>query len=133
MAETEQSQGNQTSANPYAAPPTAPVREPVPRDVVDFGPIIRRWEKLRLIYNAILSVEVLLLCVVTVPQNLVDIGFWVATMAGAVGANICFTFGPAVEGYCTFLRIWHSSFTLLLFLAGLFLAMMLAYTCVVNF
>ncbi len=92
----------------------------------NFGTIIRRWERLRLMYNAFLTIVVLLLTIVFFPTLLGDFRFWLCLVAGASIANLCFFTGPAIEGYGTHFRLWQPAFTIVLFLAGLGLATLLA-------
>ena len=117
-------------ANPYVAT-TAKLSDTHFR--VDFGPIIRRWEQLRWLYNAILIGLVLLMTVVGFPQHMVDPAYWVLVVFGGVLANVCFLTGPAIEGYGTYFDFWNPRMTLLLFLAGLGLTAILAMGSIAGF
>jgi hypothetical protein len=57
---------------------------------VDFGLIIRRWERLHLYYNALLTAVVLLLTILVFPRHLVDLRFWASVVFDAIIANRCF-------------------------------------------
>jgi hypothetical protein len=119
------------ASNPYA-PPGAEGAARAPA-VVDFGEIVRRWELLRIRYNAVLIALVLLLVVIFFPERFSIARFWVQVFGGAVIANLCFTAGPTVEGYGRFLfRTWLDSMTVLLFLAGTCFAALLAVFCVLT-
>src|SRR5947208_1713621 len=111
---------NPANLNPYAAPSAAASwssDESPWTDRVDFTAIIRRWEKLRLIYNATLVLLVLLLVVIVFPERLANLVFWFEVLVGAVIANLCYLAGPTLEGYGRYFGIWANFMTLLLFLA----------------
>ena len=101
--------------NPYSAPASAGTQIVG----VDFTPIIRRWERLRIYYNTILVSFVLLVTFVAFPGKVSDVSYWASVTVGGVIANLLFLTGPAIEGYGTHFRIWHRFMTILLFLAGL--------------
>lgn len=102
-------------SNPYAAPISATSNIAS----VDFAPIIRRWERLRLYYNAILVSFVLLVTFVRFPGHISDPAYWAKLAFGGLIANLCFLTGPAIEGYGTRFRFWNGVMTIVLFLAGL--------------
>lgn len=126
----------ETNSNPYACDASGGKTEPVPskdHTSVDFAPILRRWERLRLYYNGFLILVVLLLIVLVFPEHLGDFEFWVCVSFGGLVANLCFLTGPALEGYGTYFRFWNSSFRMLLFLTGLGLTTLLAIFTISNY
>lgn len=100
---------------------------------VDFVPIMRRWDRLRLFYNGVLFAEVLGMVVFVRPNILFDIGFFPIMLVAAAIANLCFTIGPAIEAYGTYYRVWHPIMTFGLFLAGLGGSMILAFGTIMGF
>lgn len=73
---------------------TGPTERPDPHDVV------KRWERLRLVYNAVLIPWTVFLIAVLpggVTGNPADL------IVGAVIANVCFCLGPVVETYLVWL------------------------------
>ena len=115
-----------TDSNPYSAPTSASANIAG----VDFAPIIRRWERLRIYYNAILISLVLLVTIVRFPGHVSDPAYWAKIAFFGLIANLCFLTGPAIEGYGTRLRIWNGAMTMVLFLAGLGLTAYLAIACI---
>ncbi|QEF96150.1 hypothetical protein Mal15_01760 [Stieleria maiorica] len=122
---------NETTSNPYTAPTTSP--SSTNTDSVDFAPIIRRWERLRLYYNAILVPIVLTTTFVGFPHHASLPGYWVSVVFGGVFANLCFMAGPTIEGYGTYFRFWNSAMTMMLFLAGLGFTALLAIGSIATF
>jgi hypothetical protein len=124
------------NTNPYAAPQGvggfSSMGEPLPQDVVDFGAIVRRWERMRPWYNAVLVAITLLIVVARFPWRLADPIFWIVIGILAVAANACYFAGPLAEGYGRFLRLWNDAFTPLLFLAGTAFAALLAFGAMVT-
>lgn len=124
--------------NPYAPPRTYDA----PRagdsyssgnpSVVDFGEIIGRWERLRVVYNTVLIALVMLLVIGMFPGRFAVPRFWVEVCFGAIIANVCFMAGPTIEGYCRFLKLWANAMRPLLFLAGTCFAAILAVACVLS-
>jgi hypothetical protein len=89
-----------------------------------------RWEKLRLLYNAILFVEAaLLLLPLTAPEERVGVVL-VTLPILCLLANIGFCVGPVVNGYFALAghRDWPP--TVVLFVLGTMLAMLLALVSV---
>ncbi len=121
--------------NPYSAPTVEEETHKLPHKQVgvDFSVIILRWERLRIYYNAILAIWVILLAIVFVPQHAGEARFWIAVLTGAVIANACYFAGPLIEGYGMFFRKWNSVCTAILFLAGLAFCAVLAAGCVVSY
>jgi hypothetical protein len=126
---------NPNHLNPYAAPSAAASwssdDSPWSADRVDFTAIIRRWEKLRVFYNATLVSVVLLLVVIVFPARLADAVFWAEVVAGAVLANLAYLAGPTLEGYGRYFGIWTNFMTTLLFVVGTWFATMLAIGSIV--
>jgi hypothetical protein len=54
-------------------------------------------------------------------------------LAAAIGANICFTAGPAVDAYVSFLANRRIPLTWFLFVPGTLLAMLLALSTMLSF
>ena len=125
----------ETGPNPYASPTNdEPATQPPESTVaVDFVPIMRRWEKLRLYYNAVLILFVLFLSFVAFPRYVTDISYWAAICFGGLTANVCFLTAPAIEAYGTWLRLWNGALTTMLFLIGLGFTALLASLCIANF
>jgi hypothetical protein len=82
-------------------------------------PIFLKWEKLRILYNAILLATLL---ASHLPQMSVDVFFQplmlVIWLIGAVLANLCFFLGPAMETYIAWLGVRSIWVTAILFLVG---------------
>ncbi len=105
----EQLHSPYTAGNPHPAVVTANLD-------LDFGTIIKRWERLRIVYNAVLIPWVLaiLLTSQTAPPGIV-----LMIVPAGILANLFYLLGPAVESYMTWFGFWHGSLTLLVFIAGL--------------
>ena len=124
-------------SNPYASPvtndPGSSFDEPTPKVSIDFLPIMRRWERLRLFYNGILVVFVLFLTLVVYPDTKSEMLYWFYVCIGGVVANLCFLTGPTIEAYGRCFRLWNDFLTLLLFLAGLGFTALLALEVVASY
>jgi hypothetical protein len=94
--------------------------------VVDFAPILRRWERLRIVYNVTLIGIVIAFTLIAFPFLFGSVPFWVRVIFGAIIANTCYFIAPAIEGYGTLFQVWNSAFSILLFLAGLAFTSLLA-------
>lgn len=119
--------------NPYAA--TA-IDNPTSSNAAlrcDFGPIARRWERLRILYNAILAAGVLLCTLAAKFEARTDPVYWAAILIGAFIANLCYLTGPAIEAYGMLYRVWNPVFTILLFLAGTAFAGLLAIASIAAY
>ena len=115
--------------NPYASPACEQTEPAKALAVVDFLPIMQRWEKLRWLYNGLLIVFVNFVSITFVPQHILDPDFWICLCFGGVIANLCFFAGPAIEAYGKCLRLWNDRLAILLFVAGLgFTALLAAYS-----
>lgn len=116
-----------TESNPYATQNGAsPATVTTESQAVDFRPVMQRWEHLRLYYNVILVVFVILFAVFELPRLVTFPAFWIVCFVGGVVANLCFLVAPAIEAYSTCLNIWQRWMTLVLFLAGLAFTAILA-------
>lgn len=127
-----------TKTNPHTAPATKETTSQdsirkVERPIVEFGGVIRTWERLRIGYNLVLIVFTMMLTAGLYRENLADILFWFAVGLGAIVANLCFMIAPAIEGYGRHFGLWHKPMTWLLFLGGLALTAILAWDCIANY
>lgn len=127
-----------TTQNPYAAPTQVNSGASLLGFKIEISSsgivaTVLRWERLRLLYNAALVILVLLLSFTMVPQNLREFGYWAAGLRGAVIANISFVAAPIAELVATFLGIWRSGFTQVVFALGVSFAALLATWCVLSF
>lgn len=123
----------ESDSNPYIAP-TADDNPKLGQDeVVDFVPILRRWELLRLFYNGSLILFVLFLSLFIYPEHAAEPGYWVSICFGGVIANICYFVGPAIEGYGARFRVWHGTMTVMLFVGGLGFTGILAALSIASF
>jgi hypothetical protein len=125
------------SVEPQPNPFSAPVNEEVSSNsidqrVTDFGPIIRRWEYLRLYFNGILVSIVLVIVVFAFPSLFLSLEFWFIAIGGAVFTNLCYFAGPLVEGYASYFRLWAAPVTMVLFVAGLLLTAIVAVGAIVS-
>lgn len=85
-------------------------------------PIFYKWEKLRLPYNLILAVILLLSHGLNLKWQFfhpIWLSIW---LAGAIGANLCFFAGPLVESYLTWLGFCPRWVTGVIFVLGVFLS-----------
>ena len=117
------------SPNPFASPSanTTDSNNPEERNrTVDFVPILIRWERLRIVYNLILVPFVLLAALIFAGIGPFEIDLIVSTIACGLLANLCFMLGPTLEAYGTYFKVWHPLMTVLLFIAGLFVTMLLS-------
>ena len=119
--------------NPYSAPLETEALKPTvpPENVVNFGEIIRRWERFRIFYNlALLLVTLVMAAIVNafrVPVLLLE-----TALVGAVGANILFFYGPVADGYLQWMEFRHPAIGKLIFALGTILGMFLAAATVVS-
>ena len=123
-------QANQ-EPNPYSAPASESVIDPTVS--LDFLPIMWRWERLRLYYNGVLVIYVLLIAITIFPAKARDLSFWFCVCLGGVLANVCYLTGPTIEAYATYFRVWNKTLTMLLFAAGLGFTALLATVCIATF
>ena len=120
-----------SDSNPYASPPDA--AKSSDKIGVDFVPILRRWERFRLIYNATLVLLVVALTLAVFPKKATNIRFWASVCFGGGLANLCFFLAPAIEGYGTYLRMWNPTASMLLFVTGLGFTALLAFVSIATF
>lgn len=120
--------------NPYATPVAEPAAEDgVPNGYINFGAILRKWERLRIYYNVLLAGLVLFITFGVYVRHVSNPRFWISICFGGVIANICFLLGPTIEAYGTHFRVWQTWFTNSLFVAGLGFTALLALISIVTF
>jgi hypothetical protein len=97
-------------------------------------PVLARWQRLRLVYNALVAaLTVLLLAGLQDELTFPDTGTTVTYLAvGAVLANICFTAGPAFEIGLRRLGLRTRALTPLLFAAGVLVSVPLVFAFVLG-
>jgi hypothetical protein len=94
----------------------------------EIGRLFWRWEKLRILYNAILTVEVLAICAVVVaverqlPPTLLDVDFYQMIVMGCLAANLLFLLGHYVNAYLVWIGFRQRIYTILIFIAGMLIA-----------
>lgn len=111
----------QPDENPYAAELTddAVVNQPM----MDFGVILRRWERLRIAFNAVLIPwTILLLYFSGGPPGVI-----VAVPILGLLVNLLYLLGPAIEAYGTWLGYWHVTLSYVLFFCGLIFTAVMAF------
>lgn len=119
------------ASNPYSAPVAS---DPVPIEVsLDFLPIMKRWERLRLAYNGLLVPYVFLYSIAFFPGKAVQLSFWICICLGGILANVCYLTAPTVEAYGTYFKLWAPVLTTLLFVTGLGVTALLAAACIAMF
>lgn len=84
------------------------------------------WEKLRVAFNAVLVVIVLL----SAGSALAESRFWLLLAQGALSANLCFCLGPVAEGYLTLLGLNRQNARSMVFSFGLVVGCLLAFLAV---
>jgi hypothetical protein len=84
--------------------------------------IFRAWERLRLVYNAVLVLVVVLLLW---PGRELQPTFWLLLVCQAVNANLCFFAGPLTEWYVGWLGYRSRATRWVLFGSGLLFAVLL--------
>ena len=92
------------------------------------GEAIVYWERLRIVYNALLvavSLGVLLLTF-----GLGSLSNWIELVLGALLANLCFCAGPIVSAYMAWFNIRSRGFDLLMFGAGTTLSVIWAFLAI---
>jgi len=116
--------------NPYSAPlASEPAVKIANRESDSLNAVARRtflaWEKLRLIYNAILVVVTTLVCVFE-PILVSAFDFWLYLVPEAIVANLCYFCAPVVETYVSWLGFRLRWLRATLFVVGTLLACVLA-------
>ncbi len=111
------------SENPFAPPNNAQetrLNESAVRDE-SLGAIAKQvcldWEKLRLIYIAVLGAETIAIGFLAHPLILTP-EFWGGALLGAVFANVCFFIGPVIETYISWLGYPSRALRFVMFIAG---------------
>jgi len=61
------------------------------------------WERLRILYNAVLVALTCLVVFSLKPEAATEPHFWSRTILGALAANVCFFAGPAADCYIRWL------------------------------
>ncbi len=115
--------------NPYAPPETSavgPRAEPLAPGDSEFR-IFKHWERLRLLYNLILTVET----VAILATHGIWWGQWASLVVGipllAFAANVCFCAGPVFHCYAAMVGIRGRMVATVIFWPGMLVAMALAY------
>ena len=111
------------SENPYSAPisqdESITTLSAVQNEAL--GTVAKRvfldWEKLRLVFVAVLGIETVAIGVFLYPLIL-NLEFWVDVILGAVAANCCFFLGPIIETYIRWLGFPARAIRVTLFVAG---------------
>src|SRR5262245_54254540 len=85
------------------------------------------WERLRIVFNAILGCEVLALTLLARADYWTQRGFIRYLVARAIIANICFCAGPVADGYLRRFGFRGRGPTMLLFGIGTLLSMVAAF------
>lgn len=122
---------SKSELNPYR-PTLERLEESETVVAVDFGPILRRWERFRLVYNGVLVTLTLVLSVIISPALLFQLPHWLALAVAGLFANLCFFTGPAIEAYGRYFRLWHIAMSYGLFLLGLLFTCAMATLFVFN-
>ncbi len=91
------------------------------------------WERLRLLYNAILAGEVALMSVLTSPLGMIGLRDVYGLILNALLANLCYCAGPVADGYFRRLGFQGRVPTLTLFTLGTMLTMGLAFLDWIGF
>lgn len=116
---------NFLNQNPYQTPiGSSPETTDFSR-IVDFRPLLIRWEKYRLVYNAALIATTLLSLSVSLSKA-VRPELWFVIFIGAIIANLLFMLGPSLDGYLQVAGLRHRGFGLFIFGCGTLLAVCLA-------
>jgi hypothetical protein len=92
------------------------------------GQLFWRWEKLRILYNAVLAIEVLVLTVMIAVlrpdsvQQIFQVLFCGRLVTGCLAANLLFLLGYYVNAYLVWMGFRQRIYTAILFLGGLTVA-----------
>jgi small-conductance mechanosensitive channel len=96
------------------------------------GQLFWRWEKLRVVFNAVLTLEVVVLFLFlaatgpTLIGSLLSLRTLVDLVAGCLAANLFFLLGHYINAYLFWLGFRRRIYTAIIFLAGLAIAVVLA-------
>ncbi len=112
--------------NPFRPLSSEQLSDPSRGVRVDFVPILRRWERFRLLYNGGLVTYCLLWSCFLLPHLLFDPLYIFQLCVGGLVTNLCFFVGPAIEGYGRYFGVWNMTFSVLLFFGGIFFTGLLA-------
>lgn len=96
--------------------------EPVDTEEESAHHVWLAWEKLRVVYNLVLGAETLVLG----GKMFTTVSGLEMLVLGALGANVCFCAGPVLEGYLRALKMPRRIARWLLFLSGMFIAVVAA-------
>jgi hypothetical protein len=120
--------------NPYASPmPSEPpsaeacpaeLLSPADRRCLTIGRVIVRWEKLRMLYNVILTAEAAILVGIA-PFGGSRVDMVKHIILGGIVANVFFCAGPVVNAYLVWLGTHSRVISWLLFVMGTGLSMLL--------
>jgi len=117
------------SENPFAAPRPGSeqkTNETGPRRTLEVGEVVVWWEKMRWVYNAILTV-VTLVCMLIRPEWFQNPFSIVAVCVfGFIGANLCYSAGTILSAYLAWAGFRNRSSSLVLFFVGTLFAVGLA-------
>lgn len=94
--------------------------------------IVVAWEKLRLIYNAVLVVLVLGVIAIAAPAMATSLELWAGLLAGAIVANLLFLAGPGAEIIAALFTRYRVSMRTILFLAGLLLSALASFITTID-
>jgi hypothetical protein len=92
-------------------------------------PIFLKWEKLRILYNFILGLVLIVSHIPYMGRDFFHPSMLLLWLIGMVLANICFLTGPIIESYISWLGLKSSWITALLFIGGL----LISIPCVLFF
>jgi hypothetical protein len=116
--------------NPYS-PPASPIQASKGEVSVPEFLLFFRWEKLRLLYNAVLGFETIgTLAFHPSKQPPVEVITWLILLAGL--ANLCFCLGPVLDGYAHWMGLRSRATSLSIFGLGTLFAMLLAGIALMN-
>jgi hypothetical protein len=110
--------------NPYRSPEAVSVESPGPGGMeatkfAQVGRVVVTWEKLRVVYNAIGIIPTVLIAIFVRH-------FLVGLVECVVLANLCFCFGPLIDGYLTWFGFRHKAVTIVLFVLGTCIMLLLS-------
>ncbi len=121
--------------NPFSAPITsgrveasAATAEPSTFEAIA-RKVFLEWEKLRLIYVAVLVVATLGAAALRA-QVFYTVEFWATAILGAFVTNMCFFCGPAVESYLTWIKAKPAFLRMALFVIGTIASVIVAMVAV---
>ncbi len=109
--------------DPYRAPETTDLAgDPIAMAELR---ILGLWERLRLLYNGLLAVEVLILTLPNASAYWSRPRFQEFLISSALGANLCFCAGPIVTAYAYWIGLRNRAVAYTLFTLGMLLSMVL--------